>query len=105
MWQITRPSLGYTPVIADGVMDVQERDDEVYDRSALETVATWTTDAACEMRAIINTGSAFVSIGFFNSTAGLDQCLLAFHHAGCGAFAQFFHLRSCNSHIEISSEY
>ena len=60
-------------MITDGILDGQERDDEVYLTSAMQMIATYDAGVACEMRAMIQPGSAFSSLGFFSSTYQLDQ--------------------------------
>ena len=67
LWQITLPS-GYTPVITNGVLDVQERNDAVYETSALESALAFEAGVVLEMRAAINPGSQFVNLGFMSST-------------------------------------
>ncbi|RKZ18947.1 hypothetical protein DRQ50_03070, partial [bacterium] len=73
IWQISRPAGGYAPVIQNGIMDVQERDDEIYEMSAIQTIATFNAGVIFEGRAKFMPGSAFVSIGFFDDTANPDQ--------------------------------
>ncbi len=72
-WQITEPTGGYTPVITDGILDVQERDDTNYQTSAIESGQTFSGNVVLEMRAAIYAGSQFVNIGFTSSTATAGQ--------------------------------
>ncbi|HOX26089.1 MAG TPA: Ig-like domain-containing protein [Candidatus Krumholzibacteria bacterium] len=72
-WHVTRPSAGFAPLIAGGILDVQERDDDTYLTSALETWATWDAGVVCEVRAMVLPGSAFVNLGFTSSTSETGQ--------------------------------
>ncbi|RKZ09567.1 hypothetical protein DRQ50_15000, partial [bacterium] len=73
MWQITKPSGGFTPVISNGILDGQERDDATYETSAMEMITTYGEGVVCETRAMIQPGSAFSSIGFMSSSSSLNQ--------------------------------
>ncbi len=73
LWHVTRPAGGFAPVLAGGILDVQERDDDTYATSALESWATHGAGVVCEVRALVQPGSAFVNLGFTSSTAANDQ--------------------------------
>ena len=75
MWLVTLPAAGFTPVIEGGVLDAQERDDSNFELSGLESQAAFSGGATCEMRAMINPGSAYSHLGFFSSTTTLEQWL------------------------------
>ena len=72
-WIITRPLGSYTPVIEDGLLDLQERDDDNFELSSMESQATYEAGIVCEMRAAFYPGSAIVHLGLFDSTASPDQ--------------------------------
>ncbi len=73
LWHITYPTSGFTPVIEDGVLDVQERNDANYQASGLETWATFENGVVCEVRAMFLPGSAFVNLGFTSTTTSVGQ--------------------------------
>ncbi len=72
-WRITRPTSGFVPVIANGTLDVQERNNTVYDLSSIESNATFAAGAVFEARAKITPGSQFVYLGFTSSTTATGQ--------------------------------
>ena len=72
-WVITQPWGGFEPVIENGILDLQERDDDIYEASAMESQAAFTAGVVYEMRAAIFPGSAFVNLGLISSTAAPDQ--------------------------------
>ena len=71
-WVTTRPA-GYVPVIEDGLLDVQERDDSEYLLSAIESVAEFGPSVVLEARAMFVPGSAFIDVGLDANTNSNSQ--------------------------------
>ncbi len=73
IWHATRPSGGFDPIITDGVLDVQERDDDVYAGSAIESWTGFDPEVVLDTRTAIYPGSAFVNVGLMDETASPSQ--------------------------------
>ncbi|MBE0566155.1 MAG: family 16 glycosylhydrolase, partial [Krumholzibacteria bacterium] len=69
-WEVTR---GPVPTVAGGVLDGQTYTAGLPVASAAELTASYGAGVACEVRALLQPGSNFSSVGFFSGTATTEQ--------------------------------
>ena len=72
-WHVTRPVEGYLPVIAGGILDVQEHEGLDTSTSAIETYRTWGPGVVMEARAMFVPGSRFIDVGLTPRPASNSQ--------------------------------